>query len=86
MENNKDVMKMLEYLEEIKNAVRKGQVDTLLVSACGGDKAIFHASGSAVTLFGLNELQYKRLNKEYESKEQERRIAKLMASIADSDD
>ncbi len=86
MEDNKNVMKMLEYLEEIKEAVRNGQVDTLLVSACGDDRAIFHASGNSITLFGLHELQNKRLNKEYESKEQERRIAKLMASIADSDD
>lgn len=30
MENNKDVIKMLEYLEEIKNAVREGQVDRCL--------------------------------------------------------
>lgn len=86
MEDKNDVMKMLEYLEEIKKAIRNGQIDTLLVSACGDDRAIFHASGNSITLFGLNELQYKRLNKEYESKEQERRIANLMASIADSDD
>ena len=86
MEDNKDVMKMLEYLEEIKNAVRKGQVDTLLVSACGDDKAIFHASGNSITLFGLNELQHKRLVKEYENKEQNARIAKMLTKLAGSDD
>ena len=86
MEDNKDVMKMLEYLEEIKNAVRNGQVDALLISACGDDEAFFHASGSEVTLFGLNELQYKQLNKECESKKQKRGIAKMLTKIADSND
>ncbi len=85
MEDNKDVMKMLEYLEEVKEAVRKGNVDTLLISACGNDKKILHASGNVITLFGLSELQHKRLNEEYEDKEQGRRIAKILASIENSD-
>ncbi len=85
MEDNKDVMKMLEYLEEVKEAVRKGNVDTLLISAYGNDKKILHASGNVITLFGLSELQHKRLNEEYEDKEQGRRIAKILASIENSD-
>lgn len=61
--------KILEFLEETKNAVKSGRVDTVIISAYGKD-LILHVAGKPPTLLGLTEIQHKNIEElitEYES-------------------